>query len=348
VLAVRDLRVARGAFTLSVDALELHAGEVLAVLGPNGAGKSTLLRSLAGLQSPSGGRLESRADGPVTLVFQRPAALAGSVTHNVRVALLGRSLSRDEMSARVGEALARFEIGRLAERRAATLSGGELRRLALARAFVLRPAVLLLDEPFDDLDAGGQAKLSLDLRRAIEDTRVAVAMVTHDLRRALLLADRVAVLLDGRLAQVGARDDVLTRPRDRAIAEVVGMTNLVRGVVTDQRRGEHPLVEVDAQHRLAVATSLSPGTRVWLGIRPEHLKLDVGRGEVDPIGKATVESVVSDGVASTVVLTWAGSALSTHLLAGRVLARSLRPGAPVSLSVRPDQVHVMPADAPAG
>ena len=343
VLAARDLRVARGSFRLSVDAIDLRSAEVLAVLGPNGAGKSTLLRSLAGLQTPAQGRIESRADGPVTLVFQRPAALAGTVAHNVRVALLGRPISRDETNARVVEALARFEIGRLEKRLAGTLSGGELRRLALARAFVLRPAVLLLDEPFDDLDAGGQAKLSLDLRRAIEDTHVAVAMVTHDLRRALLLADRVAVLLDGRLAQIGARDEVLERPVDRATAEVVGMTNLVRGTITDAVRGDHPLIEVDAQHRLPAATSLPANTPVWLGIRPEHLKLDVGRGEVDPIGKAIVKNIVSDGVASTVTLTWAGNELRTHLLAGRMLARSLKPGAPVSLSARPEHVHVMRA-----
>jgi ABC-type sulfate/molybdate transport systems ATPase subunit len=337
-----ERRARRGAFTLRVDAIDLRVGEVLVILGPNGAGKSTLLRALAGLEAPASGRIASRARGPVTMVFQRPAALSGSVAHNVRVALLGRGLARPEIAARVEEALDRFEIARLARRRAATLSGGELRRLALARAFVLRPAVLLLDEPFDDLDAAGQASLSLDLRRAIADTGVAVAMVTHDLRRAMLLADRIAVLLDGRLAQIDERDAVLDQPRTPEVARVVGMSNLVRGRVCPERRGDLALVAVDDDHRIPVRTALAADTPVWIGIRPEHLKLDVGRGEVDPIGKAVVRSVVNDGVAATVVLDWAGAELQTHLLAGRGLVRSLAPGAPVSLSARPDHVHLMP------
>jgi energy-coupling factor transporter ATP-binding protein EcfA2 len=146
-LLARDLEVRRtsktGAFELRIGSLDLLAGGVLAVLGPNGAGKSTLLRTLAGLETPERGRIERRVDGPVTLVFQRPVAFSGSVVHNVRAALWGQRLSRGEARVRVDEALDHFDIARLAGRRAATLSGGELRRLALARAFALRPAVAL-------------------------------------------------------------------------------------------------------------------------------------------------------------------------------------------------------------
>jgi ABC-type Fe3+/spermidine/putrescine transport system ATPase subunit len=348
-LAAQDLRVERrsrrGAFTLDVDALELRAGEVLAVLGPNGAGKSTLLRALAGLEEPVAGRVTSHAQGAVTLVFQRPAAFAGSVAYNAGAALLGRGLSRGEVERRVAEALRRFGIEGLAARRAATLSGGELRRLALARALVLEPAALLLDEPFDDLDAAGQAALSLDLRRAIADTGVAVAMVTHDLRRALLLADRIAVLLEGRLAQIDRRDCVLEKPHTPEIARVVGMANLVPGTVGAESRDGERSVEIDAEHRVAARTALPPGTDVWVGIRPEHLKVDAGRGGKDPsIGKGVVRSVVSDGVAASVVVAWAGVELYTHLLAGRGLARSLTPGEVVGLAARPEHVHLMPRE----
>jgi tungstate transport system ATP-binding protein len=282
------------------------------------------------------------AAGPVTLVFQRPAPLAGSVAHNVGVAFLGKKCAGAERRDRIGEALERFKIDHLAEHRAVTLSGGELRRLSLARAFALRPAVLLLDEPFAGLDADGQAALSLDLRRAISDTGVAVAMVTHDLRRAMLIADRIAVLIDGRLAQIGCRDSVLEQPSTPEIARVVGMTNLVQGVVVDERRDDLALVEVDAEHRVAARTDCVPGTRVWIGIRPEHLKLDVGRGAVDPIGKGVVREVVSDGVSVTVQVDWAGAELRTHLMAGRGLARTLRAGVSVSLSASPKHVHLIP------
>jgi ABC-type Fe3+/spermidine/putrescine transport system ATPase subunit len=327
---------------LTAAALDLFAQEVLVILGPNGAGKSTLMRALAGLESPDSGVVTSTASGPVTMVFQRPALLAGTVAHNVRAALLGRKLSREERDTRVDEALDRFEIGRTAEQRAVTLSGGEQRRLALARAFALRPAVLLLDEPFDALDANGQAALSLDLRRAISDTGVAVAMVTHDLRRAMLLADRIAVLISGQLVQIDRRDRVLDKPATPDVARVVGMTNLVMGTVTAERRGDFAVVEVDAQHRVSARTPLAAGTPVWIGIRPEHLKVDVGRGDVDPIGKGVVRGIVNDGVSATVQVEWAGTQLRTHLLAGRGLARTLVVGAPVSLSASPEHVHLIP------
>jgi ABC-type Fe3+/spermidine/putrescine transport system ATPase subunit len=167
-------------------------------------------------------------------------------------------------------------------------------------------------------------------------------MVTHDLRRAMLLADRIAVLIDGRLVQVGRRDDVLDRPSTPEIARVVGMTNLVQGVVSKERRGDLALVEVDDQHSVATHAVFSPGTRVWVGIRPEHIKLDVGRGAVDPIGNGLVRGVMNDGVAVTVRIDWAGTELRTHLMAGRGLARTLRAGVSVSLSASPKHVHVIP------
>jgi len=342
-LSARGLVVVREAsgFRLAVDALDLRGGEVLAILGPNGAGKSTLLRCLAGLEAGQG-ELTAPAGGPVTMVFQRPAAFSGSVAHNVRVALLGENLSRDEVRDRTREVLERFGIAALAERRAHTLSGGELRRLALARAFALGPAALLLDEPFDDLDAAGQASLSLDLRRVIADTGVAVAMVTHDLRRALLLADRIAVLIEGRLVQLDARDVVLARPASPQVARLVGMSNLVAGVVSDDGRW----LEVDERHRIPLAGALDAGRELVVGIRPEDLRLDTerGSGTAVAIGKGRVRSVVNDGVAVTVAFEFAGTQLTGVLLAGSRLARSIGPGDLVSLSVRPERVHAMPAD----
>jgi ABC-type Fe3+/spermidine/putrescine transport system ATPase subunit len=353
-LTARDLLVRRGSreggFELRVEALDLLAGGVLAVLGPNGAGKSTLLRTLAGLEAPLRGSIERRVAGPVTMVFQRPIAFSGSVVHNVATALSGLRLARAQRRERVAEALEHFDIARLASRRAVTLSGGELRRLALARAFALRPAVLLLDEPFHDLDPAGQEALSLDLRRAIADTNVAVAVVTHDLRRALLLSDRIAVLLEGRVAQQGERDDVLAHPTGLTVARLVGMSNLIEGEVVGGEGGEGEATlgalvavdPVDPQHRIPVETRLASGTPVWAGIRPEFLKVEVGRGGGRPIGKGRVLTVVSDGVVATVTLEWAGRELCTRLLAGRGLARSIAPGDSVMLSVRPEDIHLIP------
>jgi ABC-type Fe3+/spermidine/putrescine transport system ATPase subunit len=346
-LAANDLRVRRGrgssSFILDVPALNLHAGEVLVVLGPNGAGKSTLLRALAGLEDSVARDSIQAGTGPATLVFQRPAALAGSAGFNVRAALLGKGLSKADRIDRVARALARFEISHLAEHDARTLSGGELRRLALARAFVLEPEVLLLDEPFDDLDSEGQRRLSLDLQGAIAETDVAVAMVTHDLRRALLLADRIAVLMRGELVQHGMRDEVLLQPNSPEIAQTVGMTNLATGRVT-RRDGETSWVEISNGIEVPTTVDLEIGREAWIGIRPEHLKIDIGRGDGQPIGKADVESLVSDGVATVVTLRTENRKFSTHLLSGRGLSRRLRAGDAVSLAVRPDHVHARPID----
>ncbi len=344
VVRARDLLVERRSrtsrFALQIPALELHAGEVLCVLGPNGAGKSTLLRALAGLERPISGSIE-RGPGLATMVFQRPIAFAGTVGHNLRAALYGSGLVRAERDARINRALARFGIAQLAKRRAAALSGGELRRLALARAFALEPAVLLLDEPFDDLDAAAQEALSLDLRQALGETRVAVVLVTHDLRRAVMISDRLAVLHDGRLQQIGPTAEVLARPATAAIARLVGMSNLVPGRSAPDGRS----VVIDAEHRLAAACALAPGTPVLAGLRPERLKLDVGRGETEPIGKGTVLRVISDGLLCTVTLAWAGHELRTHLVAGRGLAKTLAPGDVVLLSVQPEDVHVLACEA---
>jgi ABC-type sulfate/molybdate transport systems ATPase subunit len=342
-LSARELIVRRGrgesAFELRVPALDLYPRETLAVLGPNGAGKSTLLRALSGLEHPLRGTIEQRVPGPVTMVFQRPIAFDGTVEHNLRAALLGLRLARPEVAARSRESLERFGIEHLSKRRAATLSGGELRRLALARAFALRPSVLLLDEPFDDLDPAGQESLSLDLRRAIEETDIGVAVVTHDLRRALLLSDRIAVLLDGEIGQIGLRDEVLEHPATIAIARVVGMTNLIPGEVS----ADPGWVEVDAQHRLPFRESSEPGSLVCLGIRPEHLKVETGRGEGVPIGKGTVQHAVSDGSIVSLTIDWAGHALRANLLADRGLARSVAAGDRLLLSVRPEDVRLIPS-----
>ena len=346
-LEVRDLVARRGrgarAFALRVDELVLHRGETLVIMGPNGAGKTTLLYALAGLDGRIGAGPDPGA-GPVTLVFQRPAAFSGSVAHNVRTALLGSGASRPERDRRVAAALERFGMLELADRDAHRLSGGELRRLALARALVLEPSVLLLDEPFDDLDGEGQRRLTLDLQRTVAETDLALVVVTHDLRRGLLLADRLAVLGRGRIEQSGARDDVLLHPCSPEVARTVGMTNLAEGRVVREDTGRL-VVEVAPDLVVPVQAGPEPGERVWLGIRPEHLQLDVGRGGGARIGEATVRALVDDGLVTIVTLSTAGPDWTTHLLAGRGLARRLSIGEVVPLAVHPERVHGRPIAA---
>ena len=281
-----------------------------------------------------------------TMVFQRPLPFAGSVEANVRIALLGKGLSKAEIGRRVGAELERFGLGSLRDQSARRLSGGELRRLALARGMALAPAVLLLDEPFDDLDPDAQSRLAVDLKRLVADTGVALAVVTHDLRRATSLADRMAVLRLGRIEQCGPTAEVLERPASVEVAGLVGMSNLLPGVVGARDRDgriEVLIAGAGTLHSTASpAAPLAKGTDVWAGFRPERLKLDVGRGDSAPIGEAEVVAIEADSVVTRVTLDWKGLELQTHLLSGRGLSRGLERGDVVRLSLQPNDVHLMP------
>jgi tungstate transport system ATP-binding protein len=215
---------------LEIDRLEVTAGEALCLVGPTGAGKSTLLRLLAGLERPAGGRLrfgghplDSRAlplqmQRRLTLVFQRPLLLAGTVRANVEYGLRLRGLGRQP--ARVRAALDCLGLGPLASRQARALSGGETQLVALARALVLEPDVLLLDEPTAHLDPARVALVEGVVREAHRGGAT-VVWATHNLFQARRVAGRVALLLDGRLVEVARAEEFFTAPRDPRTAAFV-------------------------------------------------------------------------------------------------------------------------------
>jgi tungstate transport system ATP-binding protein len=215
---------------LDVAELVVRRGEILAVIGPNGAGKSTLATVLALLERPDRGEL--RFDGRVVdwrrdaleirrrlaMVFQEPLLFDTSVFENVATGLRLRGVPRAEVRPRVEGWLDRLRIADLAPRPARTLSGGEAQRTSLARALVLEPELLLLDEPFSALDPPTREDLIEDLVPLLREHGTAAVLVTHDHDEAFELGDRVAVLLDGRLAQVGPPADVLERPASLEVA----------------------------------------------------------------------------------------------------------------------------------
>jgi tungstate transport system ATP-binding protein len=233
-LEIRNLRVLRDRRpVLEIEHLAVEAGEVLAVVGPNGAGKSSLLLALARLLRPASG--EIRFDGlpaqalgdlawrrRIGLVLQEPLLLDTSVFENVAAGLRFRRLPRDEIARRVETWLERLGIAGLRRRPAGKLSGGEAQRVSLARAFALQPRLLLLDEPFGSLDAPTRARLLDDLGVLLAGTGTTAVLITHDLKEAARLAGRVAVLLDGRLRQVGTPAEVFDAPADGEVAAFLG------------------------------------------------------------------------------------------------------------------------------
>ncbi len=229
-LEVRGLVARRGSrVVLEVPELAVRRGELLAVIGPNGAGKSTLAGVLALLEKPERGELRgdgrpvSWRDGLATrrrlaMVFQEPLLFDTSVFENVAAGLRLRGVRGAELRARVDAWLARLRIGHLARRSARALSGGEARRASLARALVLEPELLLLDEPFAALDPPTREDLIADLAPLLRERGTTTILVTHDHEEAFRLGDRVAVLLDGRIAQIDTSERLLQQATTPAVA----------------------------------------------------------------------------------------------------------------------------------
>jgi tungstate transport system ATP-binding protein len=253
-IEVRDLVVTRaGRRILEVDELSIRRGETLAIVGPNGAGKSTLLLALAGLLRPDRGSIvvEGVAVVPardlayrrrIGLVFPAPLLLSTSVFGNVAAGLRFRGVGSAETRERVEHWLERLAIAHLRDRPASQLSSGEAQRTSLARALVLDPQVLLLDEPFVALDSATRAQLLDDFERLRIEVPTTRVLVTHHLHEAVRLGDRLAILLDGRIRQCDTPGRVMASPIDADVAALVKTEARVRGHVVASENG---LVVVD-------------------------------------------------------------------------------------------------------
>ena len=283
-LGLAGVRVRYGEVdALAVDALDVRDGEVLAVIGPNGSGKSTLLRVLALLERPIAGEVRFRGQvvdarralaerRQMAVCFQQPWLADMTVAENVGLGLRFRGIPAHEAEPRVRRWLDRLGAAALADRRARTLSGGEAQRVALARALVLEPAVLLLDEPFAALDEPTRAVLVVDLGAILRADRVTTVFVTHDRGEAQALADRVAVMLGGRLRQADDTARVFGAPASEDIARFVGVETIVTGVVVG---GGADVTRIDvAGVTVEVAAAAPAGARVRVCIRPDDIVLE--------------------------------------------------------------------------
>lgn len=227
VLEARELEVERaGRVVIRAERLAIGEGEILAVLGPNGSGKTSLLLGLATLLAMRGELLHRGAPiadrvafrRRIGVAFQRPLLLDRSVLDNAALGLELRGVPRAARNARALAALERLGVGGLAGRPAVALSGGEAQRVSLARAFAVGPEILFLDEPFSALDPPTREALIADLARVLGDERVTTVLVTHDRDEARSLADRIAIVIDGRVRQVDRTETVFGAPADEQVA----------------------------------------------------------------------------------------------------------------------------------
>jgi tungstate transport system ATP-binding protein len=289
-LSARDVLVRFGEHTaLDMGALDLVRGETLTLVGANGSGKTTLLRVLGLLLEPDRG--DVRFDGePVSYrgrralalrrrmagVHQEPLLCRMNVFQNVALGLRFRGLSRAEVRRRVEPWLERFHIAHLRDRPARVLSGGEAQRTSLARALVLEPDVLLLDEPFSALDAPTRQGLLAEFREILGETPVTTVFTTHDRNEALVVGDRMAVLDAGRIAQVAPPDEVFRRPASEAVARFVGVENRFHGVVVGS--GGHGVTVDLGPARVEVGGAAPMGAHVLVCVRPEDVALSPDEG----------------------------------------------------------------------
>lgn len=286
VLDLKDLRVDRGGVQiLEIPSFSLCEHEFVSLIGPNGAGKSTLLLSIMGLIKKRGGALRYRGEEisseaaslqmrrKMAMVLQEPLLFDSSVYENVASGLRFRGLSRPATRDRVQSYLERFNLAGMAQRSARKLSGGEARRVSLARAFAIEPEVILFDEPFTNLDTPTRQSLTDQLDSIIRERKIAAILVTHDQSEALRLSNRIVVMQGGRIVQEGSPAAVMNGPLDEFVANFVGMETILEGVVS--RNVEQQVTVLVGEKEIDAVGDRLPGDRVYCGIRPENVTVSI-------------------------------------------------------------------------
>jgi spermidine/putrescine transport system ATP-binding protein len=320
----------------AVDGLSLAigAGEFLTLLGASGSGKTTTLRMIAGFEHPTAGQI-LMGGAPITslppfkrdinTVFQHYALFPHmSVRQNVEYGLRMRRVPAQERSRQVDRALEMVQLAPYGGRAPRQLSGGQQQRVALARALVNRPRVLLLDEPLGALDLKLRKEMQLELKHLQTELGITFVYVTHDQEEALTMSDRIVLMRRGRIAQIGAPRDLYDRPASRYVADFIGETNLLPGVVAESGDGMVVLRAGGTTLRALTDSPLAPGAEAWLTVRPAAIELTDSRGARD--GWNRVAGTVREAV-------YAGSALRVHvaLESGQRLVAHVTPESGVAI-----------------
>jgi spermidine/putrescine transport system ATP-binding protein len=340
----------------AVDGISVHVsgGEFFSLLGPSGCGKTTTLRLIGGFERPDGGRI--LLDGrdmaqtpphkrPVNTVFQSYALFPHlSVGDNVAFGLRFKGVPKDEAAKRVAGVLGLVRLEGFEGRRPTQLSGGQQQRVALARALILNPDVLLLDEPLGSLDAKLRKALQLELKAIQQEIGITFVYVTHDQEEALTMSDRIAVMNEGRIVQVGDPRQIYEEPETAYVADFLGVSNLMDA----QARGRNP----DGQSRVMIGDvevaaaqgDVEATGAVKLVIRPERARIEEqGAAGANRI-PAMVDRTVYVGSTMQVIARLPGGQMVQVLIPNRGGAEAYPQGTPISLFLPPDDLRVLRGD----
>ena len=352
-------------FAVNNVSFTVEPGELFTLLGPSGCGKSTTLRSIAGLEQPDSGIVsvggtvlfaagagaEKRVNVPANkrglgMVFQSYAiwphmTVFENVAFPLRVRARKQRPSKREISERVQRVLETMELLQYADRHATKLSGGQQQRLALARAIVVEPSLLLLDEPLSNLDAKLRESLRFELKRLQHELGITSIYVTHDQIEALSLSSNIAVMRAGEVVQLGKPRDIYENPQNKFVAEFIGTSNFIDGTVK-ARNGDRYVVEtLDGRLTLDAALDVPPGTEIVVSIRPEAVMLTTER-PLDALnvweGNVTTRAFLGDAVDHVV-------SVGKRDIRARCLPHiSHAPGTTVYMQMDPAKLALVPVD----
>ncbi len=336
----------------------IRKGEIFAIIGPSGQGKTTLLRILNLLEIPTSGTIlfegtpiQASPDSNLFrrrmgMVFQSTVAFRDTVFNNIALGLRYRGHSKKEIHELVMEKLDEISLSGYENRRALTLSGGEKQRVSLARVMVTGPDLLILDEPTANLDPVSTNVIEDLIRHYNREFGTTVIMSTHDLIQGQRLADRVAVMMEGRFIQSGTIFDVFLHPSSKKVASFIGIGNIITGRVVRNEDGMS-VISVKGVEIYSIDT-IPPGTPVTLAIRPEEITLHIVPEEKTSarnVIAGTIESVRLFGIISLISVMSGDLKLSVQVTWQSIRELDLKPGIPVTISFKAPSVHIMPGES---
>jgi spermidine/putrescine transport system ATP-binding protein len=344
---------------VAVDSIDLQiaSGEFFSLLGPSGCGKTTTLRLIAGFEEPTAGKIlldgqDVSAVPPhrrnVNTVFQSYALFPFlTVYDNVAFGLRNRHLSKAEIDERVCSALDLVKLRSFEKRRPGQLSGGQQQRVALARALVLQPSVLLLDEPLGALDAKLRRSLKVELKSLQEQVGITFLYVTHDQEEALTMSDRLAVMRDGKIVQIGVPAEVYEQPADTYVADFLGVSNLMPIDIVSRGPGAECQVRLGEAVLAVEHGGLAAPDHAHAVIRPERVRIEPFGSAGPNRVPAMVERLVYLGSSTQVFLRLAAGADIQALIQNDGAQGELAQGTPVHAYLAPDALRVLSGGAPA-
>jgi len=303
-IRVKDISNNWGEFELKNVSLEVKQGEYFVILGPTGSGKTLLLELIVGLYIPNKGKIfiegkdityEVPEKRNLGFLYQDYSLFPhSSVRKNIEYGMKLRNMSKTEIDNKLKELSKMFKIQNLMHRDVTTLSGGEQQRVALARALATNPKVLLLDEPFSALDENTKANLISEMKELHRKEGITFIHVTHSQEEAMILADRIGIIMNGTIVQVGTPEEIFYKPKTKEIARFVKIENIWEGKVIE-KRNEEIVIEIKGKKIVAISNHFKVGDEVRLIIRPEDVVIGKGNTSARNVFKGIVSDIIKHG-----------------------------------------------------